>query len=63
MSPFLRRETQLEHVESNEVSHSFLLRKPRTHEPVDEPVGVQRGGEDEAQVDNPIREKRRFLKT
>ncbi|KAL6716109.1 hypothetical protein ACLMJK_005675 [Lecanora helva] len=57
---FIRRQTNLEHAEASLTSHSYLLRKPRTHEPTDDSLNPQTSGENEVEGVNPIRERRRF---
>lgn len=59
MSRLLRRQTLIESAQSNPLSHSHILRRPRTHEPLDEVVGLQRPGEHEGSIDDPVREKRK----
>lgn len=61
MPGIFRRRTNLEHVESDPVAHSHLFRKPRTHDPVDEPVSHHGSGDQLEETDNPIREKRELL--
>ena len=61
MQSFIRRQTDLEYVESSPIAHSYLLRKPRTHEPTDETLSPQRTSEDEKEGGDPIKEKRESM--
>ena len=58
MSRLLRRQTILESAEARPFTHRYLLKRPKTHESANEIVGIGEVGEDVAEVDDPVKEKR-----
>ena len=59
MNHFFRRQTNLDFVERNPLKHNYLLKKPKTHEPSEASLSRESTGENEAQIDDPVREKRK----